>query len=368
VPGETKEGEEWTGEFACAEKCDAPFSCGVHRCTSPCHPHTSSLPLSCPRSPELVKTCPCGKTPLRELPNPERRKCTDKVPTCREVCGKVREECGHACLRGCHEGECGSCTERVPVLTHSPPSLFAALSAAARPLAPLASVANAMSRRRLLLRSREWRRTTRGLGRTSSGAIGCASQCAFPSLFNFPHFPSAIFSEAGTDFPSLVTPPFSLPRPSNTFLPFSRRQCGRHQCNRVCCPLAWQEALTTNAGKKGKRRAMSVQEEIAEMEAQDPLGIHRCDRTCGRKLNCAFFFRHSFLFHRRFTTRTTRPVPGSPCPVFVLTTSLLLRRYPQLRASRPQRSLSAVSSRRFRRVRFPPSLSSFLASSLPFFS
>ncbi|GAA6018805.1 hypothetical protein JCM11491_006870 [Sporobolomyces phaffii] len=60
------------------------------------------------------------------------------------------------------------------------------------------------------------------------------------------------------------------------------RSCGRHVCARVCCPLSYQEALTVGKGKQ-KRRNLDSQ---WEQEMQDPLGIHACDRTCGRKLNC----------------------------------------------------------------------------------
>ncbi|GAA5962625.1 hypothetical protein JCM3765_006863 [Sporobolomyces pararoseus] len=60
------------------------------------------------------------------------------------------------------------------------------------------------------------------------------------------------------------------------------RSCGRHVCARVCCPLSYQEALTVGKGKQ-KRRNLNDQ---WEEEMQDPLGIHACDRTCGRKLNC----------------------------------------------------------------------------------
>ena len=52
------------------------------------------------------------------------------------------------------------------------------------------------------------------------------------------------------------------------------RACGRHQCMRRCCPLAYQEAQ-----QKSKRRALPVDDE-------DPLGYHICDRVCDKLLNC----------------------------------------------------------------------------------
>lgn len=58
------------------------------------------------------------------------------------------------------------------------------------------------------------------------------------------------------------------------------RACGRHACGRKCCPLAYQEALL--AKSKSKRRPLADQFEAE----QDPLGIHQCERVCGRKLSC----------------------------------------------------------------------------------
>ncbi|BGP18001.1 hypothetical protein JCM10213_005040 [Rhodosporidiobolus nylandii] len=228
------ENERWMGEFSCPRVCGAPYDCGLHSCTSPCHPHTDSSPQRCPRSPELVTSCPCGKTPLSALPNvAPRTKCSDRVPTCGAVCGKVRE-CGHACRRACHEGECGACQERVPL--------------------------------------------TCRCGSTTTTRL-----CSEPyRSLTPPSTSSSSPANAETDIADGGADEFKCARVCK-----SMRHCGRHQCNRVCCPLSWQEALTHGAKGKGKRRAFaSVQDEIAELEAQDPLGVHRCDRTCGRKLNC----------------------------------------------------------------------------------
>ncbi|KAL8290623.1 hypothetical protein RQP46_002881 [Phenoliferia psychrophenolica] len=59
------------------------------------------------------------------------------------------------------------------------------------------------------------------------------------------------------------------------------RSCGRHACGRKCCPLAYQEALLAKA--KSKRRPLA---EMYDMEGEnDPMGIHLCERVCGRKLS-----------------------------------------------------------------------------------
>lgn len=64
------------------------LSCGFHRCQQQCHPGPCE---PCPLSPSLVKTCPCGQTPLAkllELGYSQRGKCTDPVPSCGKTCNR----------------------------------------------------------------------------------------------------------------------------------------------------------------------------------------------------------------------------------------------------------------------------------------
>lgn len=58
------------------------------------------------------------------------------------------------------------------------------------------------------------------------------------------------------------------------------RACGRHQCNRVCCPLASLAAATKS---KGKKKAGTVLEITA---LYDNAGWHECDLVCGKALAC----------------------------------------------------------------------------------
>ncbi|GAA5991452.1 hypothetical protein JCM11641_005210 [Rhodosporidiobolus odoratus] len=249
---DTELGESWTGEYACTSSCDAPYSCGLHSCTSPCHAHLSSISLPCPRSPELVSSCPCGKTPLEVLTGDSsggRTKCTDDVPVCREVCGKVRGGCGHVCGERCHEGECGTCTERVPL------------------------ICRCGSTRTTRLCGEPYRAPTPPPSVTATTPNGATSSSISTSASG----------EAELDAVDEGEDEFKCNRVCKAM-----RSCGRHQCTRVCCPLSWQEALTAGAKGKGKRRQQysSLQEEMREMEMQDPEGLHRCERVCGRKLNC----------------------------------------------------------------------------------
>ncbi|KAJ5975536.1 hypothetical protein N7481_009243 [Penicillium waksmanii] len=106
--------EEWIGCFSCPDTCNRPFDCGVHFCQKDCHPQ-DSLPEHCPRSPDAVSRCPCGKTPLTEVPGyTPRSSCEDPISNCFEPCGKMLR-CGHSCDQICHTGPCGTCTRRVPI-------------------------------------------------------------------------------------------------------------------------------------------------------------------------------------------------------------------------------------------------------------
>ncbi|KAH9477552.1 FKBP12-associated protein 1-like protein [Psilocybe cubensis] len=59
------------------------------------------------------------------------------------------------------------------------------------------------------------------------------------------------------------------------------RACGRHQCRRVCCPLA---SLAMTTGKKGKRRMM--EDAHAQGIGEEQGGWHECDLVCGKMLSC----------------------------------------------------------------------------------
>ncbi|TFK47511.1 hypothetical protein OE88DRAFT_1720598 [Heliocybe sulcata] len=55
------------------------------------------------------------------------------------------------------------------------------------------------------------------------------------------------------------------------------RDCGRHQCNRLCCPLA---SLAAVGKGKGKKRSAGL------AAAVDETGLHECDLVCGKVLGC----------------------------------------------------------------------------------
>lgn len=66
--------------YPCEATCDKILSCGNHKCQERCH---SGVCKPCSKDCSLIKTCFCGKNPLK-IP---RTSCMDPIPSC----GLVRE-------------------------------------------------------------------------------------------------------------------------------------------------------------------------------------------------------------------------------------------------------------------------------------
>lgn len=100
-------------KYSCDKVCDLPLNCNSHRCEMHCHPQQCG---SCLLSPDLIKTCPCGRTKLEEG---QRKACTDSIPTCKAQCSKALQ-CGplaapHTCSKPCHLDKCPPCSQSTNV-------------------------------------------------------------------------------------------------------------------------------------------------------------------------------------------------------------------------------------------------------------
>ena len=111
--GNASQLEDWNGIFDCGNLCGRLFDCGKHKCEKPCHPQQEGIP-HCPRSPDIVQYCPCGKTKLDQITDRRRASCTDHIPSCNKPCLKLLD-CGHYCKQICHAGECQPCLERIEI-------------------------------------------------------------------------------------------------------------------------------------------------------------------------------------------------------------------------------------------------------------
>ncbi|ODV70275.1 hypothetical protein HYPBUDRAFT_151662 [Hyphopichia burtonii NRRL Y-1933] len=96
-----KDNKEFIGGSKCNDTVILSYDCEVHFEELSCQPLPSKAPV-CKYSPEVVRTCYCGKTSVEDA---SRTKCTDPMPECDNVCGKTLK-CGCTCLAKCHPGEC----------------------------------------------------------------------------------------------------------------------------------------------------------------------------------------------------------------------------------------------------------------------
>jgi transcriptional repressor NF-X1 len=110
---ETVATEEWIGSFECPNTCNRSFDCGKHTCEKPCHQQDAKAP-PCPRSPDIVTHCPCGKTSLEDMEDATRSTCEDSIRNCTKPCNKTLD-CGHHCEQSCHQDDCLPCLKRVSI-------------------------------------------------------------------------------------------------------------------------------------------------------------------------------------------------------------------------------------------------------------
>ncbi|XP_057198696.1 transcriptional repressor NF-X1 [Triplophysa rosa] len=112
--GTDRECFDGSGYFSCCKPCGKMLDCQSHRCQQTCHPGRCQ---PCPRDTKLVHSCSCGQTRLSkllELGYPERKTCTDPIPSCGKTCN-MPMPCGdgdsiHLCEKLCHEDSCGPCS------------------------------------------------------------------------------------------------------------------------------------------------------------------------------------------------------------------------------------------------------------------
>ncbi|MCJ1257100.1 FKBP12-associated protein [Lignoscripta atroalba] len=103
----------WIGSFDCGRLCNRSYDCGHHTCEKQCHPQELEDP-HCPRSPDVVSSCPCGKSSLLEISDEPRQSCLDPIPNCKNACSK-KLPCGHPCQQICHSGVCMPCLQTVTI-------------------------------------------------------------------------------------------------------------------------------------------------------------------------------------------------------------------------------------------------------------
>lgn len=193
------------------------FDCGIHKCQQSCHP-PSFLPTTCPRSPSQITHCPCGTHPIAS---------SSFVPDTNPTTFPARTDCTSpipTCLSTCGKAHT-DCDHPCAAKCHLGPC-------------PPCSTS--------IVRPCRCGNTTRSLrcfelrmpNANAGGEILCDKPCT------------------------------------------ALRACGRHQCRRLCCPLA---SLSSGA-KKGKKRAGVV--DLGGGMGEEQGGLHECDLICGKTLSC----------------------------------------------------------------------------------
>ena len=210
------EGESpWIGRFGCGKTCERFFECGTHICEELCHP-PSSEPAVCPRSPSKVGHCPCGKNSIAPSPSSDPSQYTFVA---RIDCSDPIPTCDAICSKP-HL----ACGHLCSTTCHTGPC-------------PPCSVE--------IIRPCRCGGTTRSL-------------------------PCYMVHSTSTSEEREIL----CEKPCQAL-----RACGKHQCRRICCPLASLSIST----RKGKKRA-PVNGNIGVGEEQG--GLHECDLICGKALSC----------------------------------------------------------------------------------
>ncbi|SPO28106.1 related to Shuttle craft protein [Ustilago trichophora] len=251
---------------SCGDVCGKKLDCGVHSCHDTCHPGDCQ-----PCAVQVEARCYCGKhtKTMRCGDGTPRDSFDDQTQTsfqgrfaCQEQCHRTFD-CGvHSCSKPCHARH----VER-PICPSSP-QLVKTCPCGAQPITSRTSCQDPIPT----------------CGNICSKMSVCGHPC--PSVCHLGPCP-----------PCQV--PVSTPcrcgetKQSRTCherqqeelegrqevlcatVCQSLRHCGKHQCNRQCCPLYFQ------AKNKSKKRPT-----LAELHAMDPAGLHECSIPCSKPLAC----------------------------------------------------------------------------------
>lgn len=257
----------------CNQTCGRLLDCGLHKCQDTCHAGDCQ---SC--TIQRGKSCYCGQDSLFEScfnpehPPEDRMLCYGNDASsswsgefaCQADCKRFFDCKIHHCDQPCHphtQPELEHCPKAPDVLLRCPCGATEQPSrqACTDPIATCNSLC----------------------GATLDCEHACDSRChtgAHPACSK----PVTVVCRCGADKQEMPCFQANAPGFIYTCKRTCRaiRSCGKHECARQCCPLAFQEALL---GKKAKKISLA---ELQALESQDEEGIHACPLTCGKMLSC----------------------------------------------------------------------------------
>ncbi|KIJ63784.1 hypothetical protein HYDPIDRAFT_188240 [Hydnomerulius pinastri MD-312] len=230
--GFSEEEEEWVGRFGCANICERPFSCTHHACSKPCHP-PSRTPPPCPFDPERVTSCACGRCRVaRSSDEPAMGGSSIDISSpilpARTSCTSPLPTCSSPCSKSL---PCGHSCKTTCHWGSCPPC------------------------------TEQVERTCR------CGGTKRQVRCGDVTLSD-PTSPATEAQEIICDRPCPAL-----------------RACGRHQCGRICCPLASLSSTSRTKSKKQRPNPTSDPHLLEELGTEEG-GLHECDLPCNRVMGC----------------------------------------------------------------------------------
>ncbi|KAF9220771.1 hypothetical protein BS17DRAFT_713315 [Gyrodon lividus] len=220
--------EEWIGRYGCGQPCNRPFACSYHLCSKSCHP-PSRIPPPCPFDPEHITTCACGRCRIFRSADELANSSTHSFPqlSSRNSCTSPLPTCTSPCSKPL---PCGHLCEATCHWDACPPC------------------------------TEQVERTCRCGG--TKHKVRCGDDAVSEPTTGVPASREIICDRA---CPAL-------------------RACGRHQCGRLCCPLASLSSIQRSKTKK-RRDPTSATDELEELGSEEG-GLHVCDLPCNRVMGC----------------------------------------------------------------------------------
>ncbi|KAI9457906.1 hypothetical protein HD554DRAFT_2029782 [Boletus coccyginus] len=224
----------WMGSYGCGHPCGRPFACSHHSCSKLCHP-PSRTPPPCPFDPERVLSCSCGRCriarSLEELAASSKRSASTTLPP-RTSCASPLPTCASPCSKLL---PCGHLCQATCHWDPCPPC------------------------------TERVERTCR------CGVTKHKTPCG-----------DAVLAQPPSDGSTPASEAILCDKPCQAL-----RSCGRHQCGRICCPLASLASLQRAAAAKSSKRREPIRTDLdAHLQNDLQRDLHECDLPCGRALQC----------------------------------------------------------------------------------
>lgn len=263
--------------ISCGNICDQLLACGRHRCTSTCHPGPCN---ACHE--KVEEKCYCGRHTQSMTCGQGERKVSaledgqvwEGSWQCQQVCDR-KFACGlHSCTKSCHP------PSPSPPICPRDPSVVKTCPCGAESRASRTSCAEPIE-----LCGRVCGKPYPSCDHTCTQRchLGECSPCQVPVSVpcrcgeSRPTLPCHVRSQSQTETQQDAVLCDHLCR--------SLRHCGRHECKRQCCPLAFQ-AKTTGSRKTASSRNPNRPLTQAELDEQDPARLHACNVPCNKPLSC----------------------------------------------------------------------------------